>query len=189
MRDPLGIDVVALVAGIDVAPSEQAPTKGRRPVVPIDPETICRGPKARVLDQVGAFEHEIAQGCFSTCSRPPDRSRHCTQGCPLGRGDGRTIHDPVLHPLGATLGSLSARAENACSRRPGVFRHTLNVDPAFVPEAATHRQVRARFERLRPEAGQQGEGRDHAGLLLGGKAGELVQVAQVTGSPAARRVQ
>ena len=58
-----------------------------------------------------------------------------------------------------------------------------------MPEPAAHRQVRARFERLRPEAGEQRKCRDHACLFLGGKARELVEVGQVARSPAAGRVE
>ncbi len=189
MGNPLGIDVIALVHRVDVAPPEQATAQRPGPCVPLDPEAIDRGAKARVLDEVGALEHEVAQRRLPAYARSPHGGRHGAQGRPLGGGDGGAVHDRALDPGSPAFSRQRAGADHPRRRGPGELRHALDVDPAFVPEPAAHRQIGARLERLGADAREQGECRDHARLFPGGKAGELVEVAQVARSPAAGRVQ
>ena len=90
---------------------------------------------------------------------------------------------------GAALWGGRARYEGMGGGGPGELRHTLDVDPALVPVLPAHRKIRARLERLGPVTGEQGEGGDHACLFAGGKAGQLVEISEISRSPAARGVE
>ena len=60
VSNPLRVDVIALIDWVDVAPPEQTAPKWSGPAVPVDPEAIDGGAKARILDKIRALEHEVA---------------------------------------------------------------------------------------------------------------------------------
>src|ERR1039458_4828208 len=64
VSDPLRVDVIALTDRVDVAPPEQAAAQRPGPGAPVDSEAIGSRTKARVVDEPGAFEHEVAQSCL-----------------------------------------------------------------------------------------------------------------------------
>ncbi len=129
----------------------------------------------------------------SACSRPV-RERltavaRALSTAPLCRHDGCAVDERTVHHGGAALWGGRARyrghGRRGTRRAPARARRrsSARARTAGSPEdKGSPRTTRAR-------TGEQGEGRDHACLFAGGKAGELVEISEISRSPAARGVQ
>ena len=187
--EPLGEGVVLGDRAVDVAGREAPLAQGSRPRVPV--EAVALGGRAEpgVVRHVGPVSHEgVERGAGGGAGGAEPGEEGLEDAALLAqvalavdvgvRGGGRDA--------GARL-RLAGEATDPFA--PERADHRVDVEPAIVPELPAQRDVGARLEPRRPEAREQGEGRDDRGAVWSREGRQLVEVGEVTAPPAALAVQ
>ena len=187
MRKPLeeGLESGLLLG--DVTGPQHTVAHVRRPAPPVPSHEGADGHEASVVQHLRPPLEEAAEvQCGAVAPVPeliedaPQRESLCLES---SLGIDRLLRGG--EPCPSTLALEEAREPLVRDRGSC----TIDVDPPLVPEAPAHRTIGAGLEVGAAEAREQRKGRDDRDPLVGCKATELVEIAQVTSAPAVRGVE
>ncbi len=187
--DPLGEEVVTHSSGVDVVPTKQSRSSGRRPRAKVTSHGLSGRAESGEVVHLGMLHHVGAQtllveGHELTLGRRPGLNDVALRV----KGRGR-IHPLTVSPGAAGLGSVRVTHQVLGGRRVLEKLHLIEGDVAVVPESPRHRPIGRGLEVVGTEGGQEGQGRHHARPPGGDQGGEGVEVGDVPRSPGTFRVK